>query len=102
MCRVESVEARPDERPPAALAFAMDGEEVLLALAGSIDIEAERTRLQAKADDLKKRVLSMQGRLSNEAYVQKAPPHLVEETRGQLQQAEADLEATTAAIESLG
>jgi valyl-tRNA synthetase len=101
MCRVESVEARPDERPPAALAFAMDGEEVLLALAGSIDIEAERTRLQAKADDLKKRVLSMQGRLSNEAYVQKAPPHLVEETRGQLQQAEADLEATTAAIESL-
>ncbi|MBP26592.1 MAG: hypothetical protein CMJ63_00005, partial [Planctomycetaceae bacterium] len=82
--------------------FAMDGEEVLLDLAGAIDTDAEQARLQAKADDLGKKVASMQARLSNESYVQKAPPHLVEETRTQLQQAEADLEATTAAIEALG
>ena len=102
MCRVEFVKPRTEERPAGALAFAMDGEEVLLDLAGAIDTDAEQARLQAKADDLGKKVASMQARLSNESYVQKAPPHLVEETRTQLQQAEADLEATTAAIEALG
>lgn len=101
MCRVDRVAPRPDERPPGALAFALDGEEVLLDLAGSIDVDAERTRLRAKADELSKKVASMQQRLSNDAYIQKAPPHLVEDTRSQLKQAEADLDATAAAIEAL-
>jgi valyl-tRNA synthetase len=102
MCRVERVEARPDERPAGAIAFAMDGDEVLLDQAGSIDTEVERTRLQAKATELEGTVSSMQDRLNNEAYVQKAPARLVEETRTQLSQAQADLDATTAAIEALG
>jgi valyl-tRNA synthetase len=101
MCRVAKVEATPNVRPAAALAFAFDGEEVLLDLAGAIDPEVERKRLQTKATDLTKKVGSMNGRLSNESYIKKAPAHLVEDTRSQLQQAVADLEATNAAIEAL-
>jgi len=102
MCRIEKVEPCPDERPAAAIAFAIDGEEVLLVLAGTIDAGVERTRLRAKANELTQRVASMNGRLSNDAYIQKAPPHLVEDTRAQLSQAQADLDATMTAIEALG
>ena len=79
----------------------MDGEEVLLDLAGAIDPVVERARLEAKASTLEGTMKGMNGRLSNASYVEKAPAHLVEETRTQLQQAEADLAATRAAIEAL-
>ncbi len=101
MCRVAEVKPRGEESSAGMLAFAMDGEEVLLDLAGGVDPEAERTRLQTKADSLSGSIRALTGRLSNDAYVQKAPAHLVEETRSQLQQAEADLVATQAAIEAL-
>jgi valyl-tRNA synthetase len=57
--------------------------------------------LEAKASTLEGTMKGMNGRLSNASYVEKAPAHLVEETRTQLQQAEADLAATRAAIEAL-
>ena len=102
MCRVAKVvDARTHIRPAAALAFAFDGEEVLLDLAGAIDPEVERKRLQAKSSELTKKIGAMKGRLSNESYIQKAPAHLVEDTRLQLQQAIADLDATNAAIEAI-
>ena len=101
LCRVAEVKPMPTTRPAGTLAFAMDGEEVLLDLAGAIDPVVERARLEAKASTLEGTMKGMNGRLSNASYVEKAPAHLVEETRTQLQQAEADLAATRAAIEAL-
>ncbi len=101
MCRIAEIKPRGDASPAGMLAFAMDGEEVLLDLAGGVDPEAESLRLQTKATSLEGSIKALNGRLSNDAYVQKAPAHLVEETRSQLQQAEADLAATQAAIEAL-
>jgi valyl-tRNA synthetase len=101
MCRVAEVRPRGETLPAGMLAFVFDGEEVLLDLAGGVDPEAERARLESKAEALQGTIKSLNGRLSNDAYVQKAPAHLVDETRSQLQQAEADLVATQAAIEAL-
>ena len=44
-----------------------------------------------KTADAKKSIAQLRGRLSNEKYVAKAPPKLVQETREQLAAAEARL-----------
>ena len=58
---------------------------------GLIDPEAEKQRNAKRIDDLVKQRSAMNGRLSNEAYTAKAPPHLVEQTRKQLADVEAEL-----------
>ncbi len=102
MCRVTRTDGKPQQRPAGALAFVFEGDEILLDLAGGIDPEAERARLSNKRDALQKAVAGLEGRMSNAAYVEKAPPHLVNESRSQLAQAQSDLAATLAAIEALG
>ena len=58
---------------------------------GLIDPEAEKQRNAKRIDDLVKQRSAMNSRLSNEAYTAKAPPHLVEQTRKQLADVEAEL-----------
>ena len=41
--------------------------------------------------DLEKKVKTLTGRLSNKGYTDKAPPHLVQQTRDELASAEAEL-----------
>jgi valyl-tRNA synthetase len=58
---------------------------------GLIDPNAEKTRLAKEIEAREKSVQAMKTRLSNEAYIAKAPPKLVQETRDQLANAEAEL-----------
>jgi valyl-tRNA synthetase len=89
-----------DEVPAGAWSVLFEGEEVHAASSlGSLDIDAERSRLQAKVDECTKAVLGFNKRLSNPSYVEKAPPAIVDETRQQLARAEADLETATASLQ---
>ena len=91
-----------DDRPADASAFAFEGHELLLSgLSAELDVEAETARLEKVIADKQKEVGGLNGRLSNKGYVDNAPPHLVEETRGQLAAAEADLTAAQAALAGL-
>ena len=102
---LESVSPRNNGASTAAGAtatFIFEGEEVLLTgLAGHVDSDAERGRLSKLVEEKSKAIASMKARLSNEAYVSKAPAHLVEETRSKLAEAEADLAQAKAALQSL-
>ncbi|MCH2142096.1 MAG: valine--tRNA ligase [Phycisphaerales bacterium] len=100
MCRVDRVSDIQD-CTTGSINFTLDGHKYAIDASGSVDPEAERARLQTRLDDLNKRIAGLNGRLSNAAYVEKAPAHLVEETRGQLATAEADHTATTAALEAI-
>jgi valyl-tRNA synthetase len=62
-----------------------------LYLEGLVDPEAEKQLKAKKEADLDRQIAAMKGRLSNESYVAKAPPKLVQETRDQLAAAESDL-----------
>jgi len=55
------------------------------------DTEAEKDRLAKRAAELKKSVGALNGRLSNKGYTDKAPAHLVQQTRDQLAEAEREL-----------
>jgi valyl-tRNA synthetase len=94
----------PDaKRQAATLVFMFEGREQYLGgLVDAVDAEAERARLTKLVDDKQKSITNMQGRLNNASYVSKAPAALVEQTRSQLADAEADLAAARKALESLG
>ncbi|MEX2216511.1 MAG: hypothetical protein WD768_20530, partial [Phycisphaeraceae bacterium] len=68
---------------------------------GLIDADAEKTRLTKRLAELEKSVAALKGRLSNAAYTDKAPAHLVQQTRDQLTAAEKELEAVRVEVASL-
>ena len=55
------------------------------------DDTAESTRIAKRKEELTKQIQTLKGRLASESYISKAPPHLVQQTRDQLAQAEAEL-----------
>jgi valyl-tRNA synthetase len=57
---------------------------------GMADEAAEQQRTAKRCEELKKQIAALRGRLSNEAYIKKAPPKLVDETKQQLADAEAE------------
>jgi valyl-tRNA synthetase len=58
---------------------------------GLIDPAAEAQRSGKRREELTKLIASLNGRLNNQGYIAKAPPKLVEETKTQLAEAEAEL-----------
>lgn len=97
---VETVTA--DEPEGQSAAFTFEGSEYRLSnLADALDAGAERERLEKELASLTKSIAGIKGRLSNPGYVDKAPAHLVQQTRDQLTQLEKDHAATKAALDKL-
>ncbi len=90
-----------DERPDDAMVITVDGrDEALGGLGGTVDAEAERQRLAERVKELERNQAALTQRLSNPGYVEKAPVHLVEETRQNLAEVEQELEAVRQALKS--
>ena len=92
LANVSFAGAEADRQAPADAAVAMIGDAKLF-LHGLVDQDAERTRLTRRSADLEKSLETLQGRLANKKYVEKAPAHLVDQTRGQLAEVERELES---------
>jgi valyl-tRNA synthetase len=58
---------------------------------GLEDEDAEKQRSSKRKEELAKQIQTLNGRLASEAYISKAPPKLVQQTRDQLADAEAEL-----------
>lgn len=86
--------------PPAgASPLVFEGEQIFLSdMVDTADAGAESARLTKRAEDLRSQIVGLEGRLANKGYVDNAPEHLVAETRSQLAAAQADLQATQAAL----
>ncbi|MBI1372658.1 MAG: valine--tRNA ligase [Phycisphaera sp.] len=91
----------PDEAASDDAATAVMG-KVEIYVEGLIDAGAEKDRLTKQLADLEKSRNALSGRLNNKGYVDKAPPHLVEQTREQLAQTERDIENVRAKLDALG
>ncbi|MCC6660941.1 MAG: class I tRNA ligase family protein [Phycisphaerales bacterium] len=71
-------------------------------LADAVDEGAEQARLTKLIADLEKSGRTLEGRLANPGYSEKAPPAMVQQTRDQLTKVKADLSAARAALAGLG
>lgn len=101
LANIGSVTATPPAGPSTPITI--QGSEYRLSnLADQIDAGAERDRLSRLVADLSKSKSTLEGRLANPGYAQKAPPHMVQQTKDQLARAEAELAAASAALEALG
>jgi valyl-tRNA synthetase len=82
--RLTRSEVRLIDSPPdgaAAHAVLSGGTEIIVPLAGLIDVEKECTRLRGEVSELAKQITSREGRLNNAKYVEKAPPQVVANDR---------------------
>ncbi len=98
--RVDPIDAAP--RPADAVAFPFMGAELVVsALVDTLDIAAERKRLEQTMTDRQRAIAGFEGKLSNAGYLAKAKPEVIEQTRTMLSQAQADLVAAGRALEVL-
>ncbi|KPC94118.1 valine--tRNA ligase [Streptomyces albus] len=78
------------------------GATVSLDLSGAIDVEAERKRLGKDLAAAEKELAQTGAKLSNEAFLAKAPDHVVDKIRGRKAAAEADIARLKQQLERLG
>ncbi len=74
----------------------------VLPLEGIIDIAAEKARLSKALEAVSKEAKSLEGRLSNPAFVEKAKPEAVEKARADHAEKSAEAERLAAALARLG
>ncbi|MEM7807889.1 MAG: valine--tRNA ligase [Planctomycetota bacterium] len=80
-----------DEQSAASAAASTKVGDVDILVGGIIDEAADAARNEKERAALEKQVEALRGRLANKGYTDKAPPHLVQETRDQLAAAEKQL-----------
>jgi valyl-tRNA synthetase len=81
----------PDDGFGVSASFEAEGITVEIDLAGTIDVEAERKRMDKDLAAARKEVAQATGKLGNESFMAKAPEAVVANTRQRLAEAEADI-----------
>jgi valyl-tRNA synthetase len=85
-----------------AAQIVVDEATFVLPLEGIIDIAAEKARLTKSLEAAQKEAKSLEGRLSNPAFVEKAKPEAVEKARADHAEKSAEAERLAAALTRLG
>ncbi len=78
-----------------------DDTEIYVPLKGLIDIEVELARLQKEIDKIDKDLSRVNGKLSNEKFISKAPQEIIDKETAKKQQFETMKEKITASINNL-
>jgi len=78
-----------------------DGVEVFLPLAGLIDPEKERKRLEKQDDKLRKEIQKLAGRLNSSGFLDKAPAAVVDKAKNELAELEDQAAKVKASLECL-
>ncbi|HEX6450267.1 MAG TPA: valine--tRNA ligase [Trebonia sp.] len=81
----------PEDAFAVSASLAVEGVTVELDLAGTVDVEAERKRMEKDLAAARKEVAQATGKLGNESFMAKAPAEVVAKTRQRLADAEADI-----------
>ena len=96
-------EVTSEPAPESSAAFVFEGSEYRLSdLADAVDASVEKERLTKELADLEKSIKGLEGRLSNPGYTDKAPEHLVNQTRAELEQKKQDRDSMKASLDKLG
>jgi valyl-tRNA synthetase len=91
------------EAPTGAAAHAVlsGGTEVIVPLAGLIDVDTECARLRTEVAELEKQITSRDGRLSNAKYLERAPAQVVANDRAILDEMKTKRDQLVEKVRSL-
>ncbi len=81
-----SITTEKKDMPKNAVSIVSPVAEVFVPLEELVDMAKERERIQKEIERIKSEIARAETKLNNAAFVQKAPPSIVEEERGKLQQ----------------
>jgi valyl-tRNA synthetase len=73
-------------RPDKAKTLVLSGAEVILPMAGMVDIEAERQRLDNEIEKNQSEITRLEARLKDKQFLSKAPAHIVSRERQRLEE----------------
>jgi valyl-tRNA synthetase len=91
LARLERVEWLGESDAPAAATAVVGDLELLVPLAGLIDVDAEVARLDRETDRIGAEIARLEKKLGNASFVEKAPAEVVEKEREKLAQAQQTL-----------
>ncbi|MGC1470635.1 MAG: valine--tRNA ligase [Sphingorhabdus sp.] len=100
--RIREIRQTNSELTGGVAQIVVEGETYVLPLEGIIDLDAERTRISKAIEAASKEAKSLEGRLSNPAFVEKAKPEAVEKARADHAEKAAEVERLSAALTRLG
>ena len=102
LARVESSRFLTEgEQPPASATALLGGMKILVPMAGLIDVDAERERLERSRVKLQTELDKLQGRLNNKGFVDKAPEAVVAKERQRAEDLARDLGQLNDQLEQL-
>ncbi|WP_105104505.1 valine--tRNA ligase [Microbulbifer pacificus] len=102
LAKLESIEMLPVGAEAPASSTALVGElELLVPMAGLIDVAAESARVQKEIDRLNKELAAVSGKLRNPNFVDKAPEEVVNKERARMADLEIALSRFEQQLESL-
>ena len=90
-----------EEKPANAVSLVNGADELYIPLEGSIDLEKEREELQKELEYTRGFLLSVDKKLSNERFVNNAPPQVVDAEQKKKADAEARIKALEESLGSL-
>jgi valyl-tRNA synthetase len=100
LARVGSIETA-GAAPPGALILVVRGETVALPLAGVVDLEAEKARLDREIAKVKLEIAKAEAKLGNDDFVARAPEEVIAEHQDRLETFQARLVKLNGARERL-
>ena len=101
LARLESITWLDDDNAPES-ATALVGEmQILIPMAGLIDIDAERERLNKEIESNQGFISKLEAKLSNENFISRAPEQVVAHERQKLTETQNKLKSLTEQLEKL-
>jgi valyl-tRNA synthetase len=92
LARVSDLEIRTEgARPVASASVVVGRNQVFVPLKGMIDLSVERERLEKEIDEKHRFMKSIEGKLSNEQFVSRAPEAVVQKERDKLVEVGAEV-----------
>ena len=101
MAKLESITVLESDEAPASATQVIGQTELLVPLAGLIDVDAECARLLREEEKLGKEIEKLSGRLGNAGFVDKAPAEVVAKERARLAEFQGARDALSRQREAL-
>lgn len=90
-----------DQQVKGALSFRVKSNDYFIPVAGAVDVDAEKAKLEEELNYTRGFLKSVEKKLSNERFVNNAPAKVVEMEQQKKQDAEAKIEAIEASLKAL-
>ncbi|HET8753439.1 MAG TPA: valine--tRNA ligase [Salinimicrobium sp.] len=91
-----------EDQLSAALSFRVKSNEYFIPVSGNVDVQAEKAKLEDELSYNRGFLASVEKKLSNERFVNNAPPQVVEVEMNKKKDAEAKIEAILSSLKALG